>query len=144
MRTASPTSGVLHEINRRRFERFATMPMYSGVEVQTPDQPGATLEGHAYDISEGGIRFELDRAIAPGTPITMRISLPRWLPAPLEDAEFELEPRPVEVLATVVWIDDDDVPGPVRMAAVFTAFLDAADRDRLFDTLAAGTLRRSA
>lgn len=133
-----------HAINRRRFERFATLPMYTAVEVQSPDQPGHTLAGHAYDLSEGGIRFELDRAIAPGTAVTMRVILPHGLASPLDEHAAFAEPRGVEVLANVIWIDDDGVPGPVRMAAAFTTFLNAADRDRLFDTLAAGSLRRAA
>jgi hypothetical protein len=131
-------------INRRRYERFATLPMYTAVAVRSAERPGELLEGHAYDLSEGGIRFELDSVVSPGTAIEMRITMPRWLPASLDDAELDLEPPSVDVLANVIWIDDDDVPGPVRMAAVFTAFLDAADRDRLFGTLAAGTLRRAA
>jgi hypothetical protein len=126
--------------------------MYTGVVAECPERPGEALDGHVYDISEGGVRFELDHAIAPGSAVTLRIDLPRWLPAPLEgpedggasDAGVLIEPKPVEVLASVIWADDDGVPGPVRMAATFTAFLDAADRDRLFSTLAAGTLRRAA
>lgn len=129
-------------INRRRHERFETLPMYTAIEAVTPD--GRVLEGHAYDVSEGGVRFELDEAISPGTPVTLRLTLPRWLPAPIDDADAIIEPKPVEVLGDVRWTDDDEVRGPVRMAASFTAFLDAAARERLLHTLAAGALRRAA
>lgn len=114
--------------------------MYTAVAVDDSAHPGTVLEGHAYDISEGGIRFELDRAIEPGTAVTLRIALPAWLAGGGRGSE----PAPVEVLANVVWIDDDGVPGPVRMAAAFTSFSDAADRDRLFGALATGSLRRAA
>lgn len=131
-------------INRRRFERFHTLPMYTRVLVTTADHPGRTFEGHAYDISEGGLRFELDQALHPGTSIAIRLDLPRWLPAPLETTDFTEPPATVCALGRVIWTDDDGVPGPVRMAATFTGFLDAIDRDRLLDTLAAGALRRAA
>lgn len=127
-------------VNRRRYERFATLPMYTAVAVDDPATPGSVLEGHAYDISEGGIRFELDRAIDPGTQVTMRIALPAWLAGGGRGAE----PAAVEVKANVVWIDDDGVPGPVRMAAAFTSFADASDRGRLLGALATGSLRRAA
>jgi hypothetical protein len=143
----SPASG--YPLNRRRHERFAAVPMYTGVVAERPEAPGEPLDGHVYDISEGGVRFELDRAIAPGSAVTLRIDLPRWMPAAIGDADGQagaavlVEPKPVEVLASVIWIDDDGVPGPVRMAATFTAFLDAGDRERLLGTLAAGALRRA-
>lgn len=133
-----------HSLNRRRHERFATLPMYTSVEVRPSGRAAQTLSGHAYDISEGGVRFELDQVVAPGTAVEIRITLPRWLPAPIDQPDCLIEPKPVEVLANVLWSDDDGVPGPVRMAAVFTSFLDAADRNRLLDTLAAGALRRAA
>ena len=131
-------------INRRRFERFHTMPMYTPVRITTADDADRTLEGHAYDISEGGLRFELDHAIPPGTSIAIHLDLPRWLPAPLDAAESDEAPATVSALARVIWTDDDGVPGPVRMAAAFTGFLQATDRARLLDTLAAGALRRAA
>lgn len=140
--------------NRRRHERFATLPMYTAVQVwpagQSSNQSADTappLEGHAYDLSEGGIRFELDAPIPPGTAITLRLQMPRWLSwrsgAAILDAAGT-EPTCIEVLARVLWIDDDGVRGPVRMAAVFTSFLDASDKDRLMGMLTTGGLRRAA
>lgn len=131
--------------NRRRHERFATLPMYTGVEVKIAGADRA-LAGHAYDIAEGGAQFELDEALPPGTPVTLRVNLPRWLPRSLSPDAITLDDGPpsVEVMGRIVWTDNDGVPGPVRMAAAFTSFADAADRHRLIDTLAAGLLRRAA
>lgn len=133
--------------NRRRHERFATLPMYTSVQIWPAGRPGDPLEGHVYDISEGGIRFELDSAIQPGSSITLRVQLPRWVSWRRGSSGLDAagaEPASVEVLARVLWIDDDGVPGPVRMAAVFTSFLDAGDKDRLMGMLATGGLRRAA
>jgi len=122
--------------------------MYTAVQVWPAGHTAEPLEGHAYDISEGGVRFELDTAIPPGAAVTIRVQLPRWMAwrsgTGLDDSFRGTEPTSIEVLATVLWIDDDGVPGPVRMAAAFTSFLDAADRERLLNTLATGTLRRAA
>ena len=115
--------------NRRRFERFALRPMYSAVTVR-PHAGGETLEGHAYDVSEGGLRFELDSAIEPGTAVEITLLLPAA--------------EPIEVRANVIWADDDGVPGPVRMAAAFTAFAGAAHRERLLRQISAGRYARAA
>ncbi|MBY0112050.1 MAG: PilZ domain-containing protein [Phycisphaerales bacterium] len=122
--------------NRRRFERFALRPMYTPVAVRLMDNEHFTLEGHAYDISEGGIRFELDHPIAPGTPIAMQITLPT--------NQGDIGPgRSVFVMGNVVWIDDSE-PGPVQMALVITRFVRLGDRERLLKRLASGTYARAA
>lgn len=123
--------------NRRSFERFAMHPMYTPVTVRLSPDAATDLEGHAYDVSEGGVRFELDEAIAPGTPVTLRITIPA--------GEGNASPQGVEVQANVVWIDNDpDEPGPVRMAAVFTRFERPADRGRLLAQLTRGGFARAA
>ena len=122
--------------NRRRFERFALRPMYTPVAVRLMDNEQFTLEGHAYDISEGGIRFELDHPIAPGTPIAMQITLPT--------SQGDIGPgRSVFVMGNVVWIDDSE-PGPVQMALVITRFARLGDRERLLKRLSSGTYARAA
>lgn len=111
-------------LNRRRFERFSTRPMYTPVVVRLAGLPVG--EGHAYDISEGGVRFELDAPIPPGTPVEMTITLPGRSPE---------TDRRIAVAANVVWARrDPDEPGPVQMAAAFTRFA-AADRERLLANL---------
>lgn len=122
-------------INRRRFERFRLPTGYTPIVVRPLGGERGRLDGHAYDISEGGVRFELDRPVPAGTVVAMRIVLPA--PAAPSKAVF--------AFGNVVWLNDDpDEPGPVRMAAVFTRFPHAEDRERLMGHLAAGRYARAA
>lgn len=124
-------------LDRRQFPRFALEAMYCPIAVRTLDSEVFNIEGHAYDISEGGIRFELDRPVAPGTKVAMQITLP-----PLGG---DVGPgRSVFVFANIVWIEDEDEPGPVKTAAVFTDFVRAGDRERLLRQFASGRYRAAA
>jgi hypothetical protein len=123
----------MNHLNRRRFERFSVLPMYTSVTVRA--QSGHTEHrGHAYDISEGGIRFELDEPIAPGTPVSIEVALPGNDRA-----------GAVLVTANIVWINQDpDEPGPIKMAAAFSRFARPVDRERLLNQLASGRYARAA
>jgi len=117
--------------------------MYTPVRVRRLDDPVFAHAGHAYDISEGGVRFELDEPIDPGTPIAIQIALPTggrgW------DGQMGSGPgRAVFVLGNVVWVCEEDLPGPVRCAAAFTRFARAGDRERLMHRLVAGRFARAA
>jgi hypothetical protein len=126
----------MYRINRRRFERFSLPVGYSPVTVRLVADDTYAFDGHAYDVCEGGVRFELDRLIEPGTPVSLRITFP---------GAGDEESRSVLVVANVVWaLDDPDEPGPVRMAAAFTRFASAADKARLLDQLGAGRYARAA
>jgi PilZ domain len=128
---------TLRMIDRRQHARFVTEPMYTPIAARLLESEVFDIEGHAYDISEGGLRFELDRPIAPGTKIAMQITLPSF--------HADIGPgRSIFVFANVVWIEDDDEPGPVRMAAVFTHFARAGDRERLLRQFATGRYRAAA
>lgn len=118
--------------DRRADTRFPLKPMYSGIEVKLPGDDTQVFEGHAYDISRGGVNFELDQAIEPGTPIFLKLTLPEWLLG-LVDGDSDL--TSVQIRGTVVWKDDDGVPGPVRMAATFQSFGSIAERDLFLETL---------
>lgn len=118
--------------DRRAHTRFALRPMYSAMEVKMTSDACETMEGHAYDISRGGVCFELDQRIENGTPVYMKLSLPEWLLG-LTDGQTDL--TSVHVKGTVVWNDDDGIPGPVRMAAVFTSFDTVAERELFLRTL---------
>jgi len=118
--------------DRRRDDRYTLPPMYSRVLVRPLDCDEFIWDGHAYDISKGGVRFELDQAVEPGTPVAMRIDLPR---APISRST---DRRAIFVIANVVWIEEDDEPGPVRMAAVFSRFAREDDERRLFESLQTG------
>lgn len=124
--------------NRRQFERFTLAPMYTPITARLLDSEEFTLEGHAYNISEGGVRFELDQPIAPGTQVALQITLP-----PGQAGDDPGPGRSVFVFANIVWIDDED-PGPVRMAATFTRFARLGDKERLIRTISSGRYTRAA
>ncbi|HYF13521.1 MAG TPA: PilZ domain-containing protein [Phycisphaerales bacterium] len=124
-----------HE-NRRKFERFELPHAYTGIAVRTLDGAEFVDDGHAYDVSEAGVQFELDRPVAPGTSVMLRIDLP-------ESVAGEKHERHVLAFGNIIWTDESE-PGPVRHAAAFTRFLRPADRERLLNVFAARKLRRAA
>mgnify|MGYP000926715538 FL=1 len=128
----------MNTVNRRHFERFRTQPMYTPVCLRTLDNEHFTFEGHAYDISEGGVQFELDRGIDPGTPVAVQITLPSG-----GLADDPGPGRSIFVFGNVIWLDDSE-PGPVRMAVVFTSFARLGDRERLLRQLGTGYFARAA
>jgi hypothetical protein len=122
---------------RRRFPRFETEPMYTDIAVRLLDSEEFLWQGHAYDVSEGGLRFELDRPIAPGTQVAVRITLPTM--------NADTGPgRAVFAFANVVWLEDEDEPGPYKMAAVINTFCRAGDRERLLGEFRKGVYRLAA
>lgn len=116
--------------NRRAIERFRLHPMYTRVTVFPKAMALAAavaeakpLEGHAYDISLRGIRYELDEALAPGTTVDVEIVLPGAL-------------IPIRGSGEVVRVfDRDDDPGPRRQAVRLDRFLSDLDRQRLVQLL---------
>lgn len=128
----------MNTINRRRYERLTVPPMYTEVKVCSLESVLPTLEGHAYDVSEGGVQFELDSILPPGTPVAMELKFPG-------SAFEELEPREnmVVVVGNIVWADDSE-PGPVRMAVAITRFARETDRERLRKQLSRGRSARAA
>ena len=119
--------------DRRQHARFELRPMYTRVLVRPQSEKLFSLEGHAYDISMGGLRFELDSPIEPGSPVGIMLELPQTT-APGSNPGEQL----VAATGTVVWIDDDDAPGPVRMAAIFHRFETPEDEQRLARALDTG------
>lgn len=121
-------------VNRRRFDRYVLPSMYTQVAVRLLDEERFNYEGHAYDISKGGLRFELDRPIEPGTQIALRITLPG------ASMLRVVERKPVFAMGNVVWLHEDDLeqPGPVRMACVFRNFCQPGDEERLMRRLKSG------
>ena len=91
-----------------------------------PDIDTHLLEGHAYDISVSGVRFELDTALPAGMAVEIELTLPGLVDS-------------VRASARIVRVfDEHDDPGPRRMAAVFTAFATPADARRLAVHLGSG------
>jgi len=126
-----------HPINRRQHERFSVNPGYTSAAVRVhPDETTFDTPGHIYDISEGGIRFELDIPIEPGSTISMQIDLP--------STSGDTGPgRAVFVTGNVVWCDIED-PGPAKMAMVITRFDRSGDKQRMIRALTNTGYQRAA
>jgi c-di-GMP-binding flagellar brake protein YcgR len=115
---------------RRRFARFKVSPMYSRIVVQRIEGDTALMDRHIYDISEGGLRFELDEPLADGERVTVEVSLPGCQ-------------KLIRASGKVVRVNDaDDDPGPRRMALRFEAFADDASRVALARYLDQGWLEQ--
>lgn len=126
-------------LERRQYERFSTSPMYTMISLRTMDEEVFTRHGHAYDLSEGGARFEMDVPIEPGTAVAVQIQLPQ-----AAIAAGDIGPgRAVFVVGNIVWCDISE-PGPAKMAIAFTRFVREGDRDRLLGPFKTGIMRRVA
>ncbi len=137
--SATNTTDSMGSVNRRKFERFVVSPMYTEVKVCALDEHRPTYLGHAYDVSEGGVQFELDRAIAPGTTVAMELTFP----GSAYGAHGDEGGNTVVVIGNVVWADDSE-PGPVRMAIAITRFAKDVDRERLIRQLSMQRVKRAA
>lgn len=98
------------EADRRTHARYELPSMYTTVTVVNADgelQGG----GHAYDLSEGGMRFELLDALEPGSTVNLRLDLPGS------------GQQCVLARCNILWIEEEDLehPGPVRMACSFVS-----------------------
>jgi hypothetical protein len=128
-------------IDRRQAERFVLSPMYSSIAVRRLDSDRFEEDGHCWDISEGGVSFEFDCPIAPGTPVVLRIDLPA---DPYGEQPMPGPGRAVFVFANIIWLTDDEGLGPVRMAAAFTRFAREGDKERLIREYCSGRYARAA
>jgi hypothetical protein len=93
-------------MDRRNAERFrletALVRVVVGAHGTSPDTKGF-FEGHAYDISEGGLRVELDAPLPVGTPVDVELHFPGL-------------GAPVRLVGSVARLFDEiDDPGPRRM-----------------------------
>lgn len=115
-------------VDRRVADRFSPQVGYSRVvvSVDKPDRPQSAFEGHAYDVSVNGLRFELDEPLEEGTPIEVELHLPGMLKS------IRSTGRVVRVL------DDHEDAGPQRMALTFRSFSSPLDASRLTKHLASG------
>lgn len=130
----------LNPIDRRVHERFRVAPGYTGVEARVHPDERFEFSGHVYDLSEGGVQFELDRPIEPGTRVSLKIDLPGHLIA----SGIDKGPgRAVFVTGNVVWCDVEE-PGASRMAVAITRYDRAGDRERMIRSMSAGRYLRAA
>lgn len=128
------------ELDRRQHPRFMVSPMYTEAQLRVLDEDTYRHVGHVYDMSEGGVQFEMDRPIAPGTAVALQVALPNP-PANVEDVDGY--GRAIFVVGNVVWCESDE-PGPARMAMVITRYCHAGDRERLLRRLTRGQYLRAA
>ncbi|MSR68843.1 MAG: PilZ domain-containing protein [Phycisphaerales bacterium] len=122
--------------NRRAADRFAPRVGYSRVVI-VPDgvepNPNADkesadspFEGHAYDVSLNGLRFELDEPLEEGTKVDVELHLPGLL-------------RSIRTKGRIVRVfDEDGDQGPKRMAVTFQSFENPVDASRLTTHLGSG------
>jgi len=103
--------------DRRAHDRFVVEPMYSAVRI-TPRgrKSGEPLDGHIYEISLGGMRFELDEPLARDSVVTAELTLPGCEVPILVDGR---------VLRVFDVVDD---PGPRRMVLEFETFAAGAQQ----------------
>ncbi len=92
--------------DRRRHERTSLPAAYTRVLVRRPGRSRFSLAGHAYDISAGGIRFELDKPLPVGEEVDVKLKLPGV-------------DTPLRAHGTVIRFHDPDEVGPVRMGLKF-------------------------
>ncbi len=117
---------TLPRFNRREHERYRLNAMYTSISVEPKMSVGQEMLGHAYDISESGVRIELDEPLEPGQSVNVRMELP--------GAEQQIRTD-----ADVIWVNDDqDDPGPRRMALRFKKFQTPMDQQRLRSFLGCG------
>ena len=133
LENADESPAGAQEFNRRRFERFALPVGYTTIIVQRGDGESLPLlTGHVYDISESGLRFELDEPLNTDERVIASVVLP-------------CERDPIVVHGRVVWLNDElDDPGPRRMALRFDEFATVQDHHRLVRYLSRGQLIRAA
>jgi hypothetical protein len=117
----------------REYERFQLEPMYTGVTVQRVEGMALrAIEGHAYDVSEAGIRIELDEPLEVNERVAVTISLAGSAAC-------------IAASARVVWVHDaEDDPAARRMALEFTQFRSPDDHARLLGHLGTRLHRRCA
>jgi hypothetical protein len=106
--------------DRREMPRFTVDPMYSSVTVRPAAGHGRKgfarrpLDGHVYEVSMGGLRFELDRPLRRNAAVEIDLTLPGC------EQEIHAHGRIVRVF------DELDDPGPRRMAVEFESFGEGA------------------
>jgi hypothetical protein len=106
------------------YTRVVVMPVGGG--AVEPKDIGSSLEGHAYDISLGGVRYELDHALPTGTRVDVEILLPGAT-------------GPIRGSGQVVRVFDlEDDPGPRRQAMRLDRFRTDTDRQSLVRLISDG------
>lgn len=119
-------------VNRRTAERFrlgaALVAVVVGAHGRTAESKGF-FEGHAYDISQDGLRIELDSELPVGTPVDIEIHMPGM--------------SALRLVGEVVRVFDEiDDPGPRRMGVRVSRGATPGDMARFERLLSQGSLGR--
>ena len=119
--------------NAREHPRLKVPAMYSVVRVRPAGSERYCWTGHIYDVSLGGMRFELDEPLQPGTAVEVRGILPGQAHVTFRAS------------GTIVrFHDDEPEAGPTRMGMNFASFHSEIDESRLTDYLGDNGLRLAA
>ncbi len=128
---ARPITGFM---DARHKPRLKLPAMYTLLRARPQGHERYCWTGHIYDVSDSGMRFELDQPLKPGTSIEVRAMLPGS--------------RHIIFNATghVVRLHDDrDEQGPMRMGMAFDHFVRESDHERLTTYLIdSGTVSQAA
>lgn len=117
---------------RRRHPRFNLAPMYSAVTAQRQGNAARAVTGHAYNISEGGVRLEIEGKFRVGDHLHLNLTLPG-------------EMTDIHASGKIVWsARGDDDPAARRVAVRFERFDSWADKARLMRFIRAAAVRRLA
>lgn len=114
----SPATAQASEL--REHPRIKVPAMYTLVRARVVGSTKYTWTGHVYDVSLGGIRFELDMPVEVGTQLELRAMLPGS-----DHTTFRVVGRVARIHSDV------DEPGPAVMGLKFEAFRSPMDRHRL-------------
>ena len=112
-------------VDSRMHPRLTLPAMYTLARVRQEGDDRYRWTGYIYDISESGMRIELDEALPAGATIEVRALLPGQ--------------QQIAICASATVVrqhDEPGEPGPVRMGVAFTRFAHHADRARLHAYLA--------
>lgn len=112
--------------DQRQYPRIKVPAMYTLVRARVLGSNKYTFTGHIYDVSLGGMRFDLDMPIEPGTQIELRGMLPGG-----GHTTFRAIGR---VVRTHSDINDR---GPVTLGLQFESFRSPMDRQRLAEYIEA-------
>ncbi|MCC5830277.1 MAG: PilZ domain-containing protein [Phycisphaeraceae bacterium] len=109
--------------DRRQADRMQLPAPYTAVEVRPVEADAAEFEGHLYDLSQTGLRLEIDEDLPIGTMVRLRMVLPGR------------QPVSVRARGEVVRCHDDELSGPIRLGIHFERFETHTDRRRLMSYL---------
>lgn len=114
------TVSSIQSRDQREHSRIKVPAMYTLLRARILGSTKYTWTGHIYDVSMGGLRFELDMPMEVGTQIELRGMLPG-----AGHTTFRCVGRVVRIQS------DADEPGPCIMGLQFESFQSPMDRHRL-------------